>query len=325
MGVGRMSNENNRDDFVGIARKLPDPETTDMNWDAPCPEFGWPNMVTNAVVSRIHFPGHHGPLSIKCAFRGTETYRVGETTFNVNDRSFLILNDGQHYESWVGDGQVNSFCIFFRPGFPEQVLKELISPEDHLLENPLGQMSESPASFFEKLYPHDRTMSPILFALYRESRRGMLNRMRLAELFDLLLERMLRLHQGVMREIDRLPAVKRSTRIECYRRLQRAREYIDDQYGTSLTIPEIASVSCLSTHHFLRLFKEVFGMTPYRYITHRRMEEARRLLLKTDLPVSAISYDLGFETPGSFSSLFRQQTGMSPVAYRADHRRLRIS
>ncbi|MGE3801915.1 MAG: helix-turn-helix domain-containing protein [Candidatus Kapaibacterium sp.] len=316
-----MNHQNRSDTFFGIADQLPDPSSTLMNWDAPCPEIGWPNMVTNAIASSVRFPQHHGPLSIKCAFNGTETYNVGRTSFKVNDRSYLILNDGQRYESSIDEFGANSFCIFFRPGFPEEVLRNVISPDDHLLDNPVDQRSQSAAAFFEKLYSHDRIISPILLALHRKSYSGSVNKMWLAEQFHALLDGMLRVHRNISREIDCLTAVKRSTRVECYRRLQRAKEYIDAYYSAALTIPEIASAACLSTHHFLRTFKQVFGMTPYRYITHRRMEEARNLLLKTDLPVSAICYDIGFESPGSFSSLFRQQTGMSPAAYRADHRR----
>ena len=309
--------------FFVIADALPDPSAPDLNWDSPCPAIGWSNMVTNAVSNDVYFPEHYGPLSIKCAFDGTETYQTRGGRFHVSDQSYLILNDGQKYASSIeSELPVNSFCVFFQPGFPEHVLHDLLSPEDDLLDSPTGDVSERPISFFEKLYPHNRVVSPILFALHKNTQRGGVNSLWLAEQFYALLEALLHVHRDVCREIDRLPAVKRSTRIERYRRLQRAKEFIDSCYHSPLTIPEIASVACLSTHHFLRSFKQVFGMTPYRYITQRRLEEACRLLKKTDLPVSAICYDIGFESPGSFSWLFRRQTGMSPVQYRIDHQGL---
>ena len=322
--MGAMEDPMQNESFSMVAG-LPDPKHTTMDWDAPCSATGWPNMVTNGYAADVHFPRHHGPLSIKCAFNGTEVYNVKHASFQVTERSYLILNDGQQYESRIDEEGADSFCVFFRPGYPEEVLRDLITPEDRLLDNPITRLSETSVAFFEKLYPHDQIVSPILSALYQNAKRGGGSELWLAEQFYGLLDGMLHLHRDVCREIDRLPAVRRSTRIERYRRLQRAKEFMDAYYRESLTVPEIASAACLSTHHFLRLFKEVFGITPYRYIMQRRLEEARRLLLKTDLPVSTICYDIGFESPGSFSWLFRRQIGMSPAAYRAGRRDVRPS
>ncbi len=83
-----------------------------------------------------------------------------------------------------------------------------------------------------------------------------------------------------------------------------------------LTLPQIAGVAFLSTHHFLRLFKQAFGRTPHQFLTHRRIERAKQLLRRTEKPVTEICRDIGFESLGSFSHLFRRETGVSPTAYR---------
>lgn len=303
-------------EFFGVASQLPDPQTPELNWDAPCPDWGWPNMVVNAISDDLYFPEHNGPLSIKCSFGGSQQYRTSEACFEVSDRTYLILNNGQRYENIIEDRKnINSFCIFFRPGFPEQVFHALVTPRDRLLDEP-NRQGEG-VNFFEKLYRHDQFLSPLLFLLHTATRKGPCSdRLWLAGQFHNVLEGMIRVHRDVYRQISRLPAVKAATRVEQYRRLQRAREYIDSCYDRSLTLDEIASVACLSVHHFLRSFKQVFGITPYRYITQRRLEQARHLLLKTDLPISSICYDIGFESPGSFSRLFRRTEGMSPEQFR---------
>lgn len=303
-------------EFFGVASKLPDPKTPDLNWDAPCSEWGWPNMVVNAVSDDLYFPEHSGPLSIKCSFGGSQWYRTAEAGFAVSDGTYLILNDGQRYENIIENRRnINSFCIFFRPGFPEQVFHALVTPRDRLLDEP-DRRGDS-VNFFEKLYYHDQVLSPLLFLLHSATRgRERADPLWLAEQFHNVLEGMVRVHRDVCHQVNRLPAVKAATRVEQYRRLQRAREFIDSCYDRSLTLEEIASVACLSVHHFLRSFKQVFGITPYRYITQRRLEQARHLLLKTDLPISSICYDIGFESPGSFSRLFRRTVGMSPEQFR---------
>lgn len=301
--------------FFGVSSQLPDPATPGLNWDAPCRYTGWPNMVTNAVSDAMYFPEHRGPLSIKCSFGGSQIYRTNEGLYHVDSTSYLILNDGQRYTNVIEEKDVNSFCIFFQPGFPEKVLHDLITPQDRLLDCP--DRTSAPVHFFEKLYHHDRLLSPRLSVIHKATlNRRPVNKIWMAERFHDVLESLLWVHRDVCREINRLSAVKAATRVEQYRRLQRAKEFIDDNYNGALTLHEIASVACLSAHHFLRSFKQVFGITPYRYITGRRLEEARRLLLHTNLPVSSICYDIGFESPGSFSWLFRRRVGVSPEEFR---------
>ena len=304
-------------EFYGIADELPNPNTPGLNFDAPCKLTGWPNMVTNAVSGPVYFPEHAGPLSIKCSFGGKEVYETPDNRFELSDAGYLVLNDGQKYSSWIEDDSagVRSFCLFFQPGLPERVLYDMITPEDRVLDNP--QYASSVPLFFEKLYDHDTTLSPLLFSLCKITQNPKsVDRVWLGEQFHRILEALLLVHRSVCGQVERIPAVKPSTRVERFRRLQRAKEYIDANYDQPLSLSEIASVACLSTHHFLRLFKQLYNDTPYRYITSRRLLAARNMLRETDLPVSAICYDLGFESPGSFSWLFRRKVGVSPEQFR---------
>ena len=100
------------------------------------------------------------------------------------------------------------------------------------------------------------------------------------------------------------------------RRLDNARRFLDAHLDEPLTLDEIAQRACLSKFHFLRVFKAAFDDTPLRYLRRRRLEAAERLLVRTDLPVTAVCYRVGFESLGSFSSLFRRHTGLSPNAFR---------
>ena len=85
----------------------------------------------------------------------------------------------------------------------------------------------------------------------------------------------------------------------------------------ALTLPEIASAAFLSPFHFLRGFKEVFRLTPHEYLSACRVERAKFLLERTELPVTEICFSIGFESLGSFSSWFTRLTGSSPRAWRS--------
>ena len=103
--------------------------------------------------------------------------------------------------------------------------------------------------------------------------------------------------------------------------LARVREYVDRHYAKPLTVPHLARLARLSTFHFIRTFRAETGMTPHQYVRARRIDRARELLVTTPMPVTEICDAVGFQSLGSFSTLFRRITGETPGAYRAKRRR----
>ena len=97
-------------------------------------------------------------------------------------------------------------------------------------------------------------------------------------------------------------------------RLHRSRDLMASQLRGSLN--EAAYEACLSPFHFHRLFSNTFGQTPHEFLTARRLEEAKRLLTRTDMTVTEICFELGYSSLGSFSTLFQRQVGCSPTDYR---------
>lgn len=100
------------------------------------------------------------------------------------------------------------------------------------------------------------------------------------------------------------------------RRLILAREFIDDCFESGPDLHQIAEQAALSPFHFQRLFRRTFDLTPHQYLTRRRVERAKELLVYTDLTISEICAIVGFSSLGSFSTLFSRISGMSPRAYR---------
>jgi AraC-like DNA-binding protein len=64
------------------------------------------------------------------------------------------------------------------------------------------------------------------------------------------------------------------------------------------------------------VFKKGSGYSYSEYLTRVRMEKAKELLHTTEKSVTEIALDIGFQTPNSFSSLFRREIGMSPSQYK---------
>jgi len=100
-----------------------------------------------------------------------------------------------------------------------------------------------------------------------------------------------------------------------YVHLRRAKDLIDSRYADGLDVAKLARAARASQAHFIRSFKRAFGETPHKYLQRRRIERAMELLRETDLMVTAISLEVGFQSLGSFSSAFKELVGESPIDY----------
>ena len=99
--------------------------------------------------------------------------------------------------------------------------------------------------------------------------------------------------------------------------LRRAHDLIDRDYAEALDLDAMAREAGYSKYHFARTFAMAYGETPRAYLTRRRVERAKNLLRTANLSVTEVCFLVGFESLGSFSSLFRRLVGQSPSAYRA--------
>ncbi|MFZ5676200.1 MAG: helix-turn-helix domain-containing protein [Pseudomonadota bacterium] len=104
---------------------------------------------------------------------------------------------------------------------------------------------------------------------------------------------------------------------ELLRRLLRAKDRMDAASQEEWPVRRLAEVSGTSAAHFARSFKEAFGVPPHRYLLTRRIERAVALLRETDLPITEIAFQTGWNSLGTFGRTFRDVTGESPVAMRA--------
>jgi AraC-like DNA-binding protein len=100
------------------------------------------------------------------------------------------------------------------------------------------------------------------------------------------------------------------------RHLLRARDLVDSHYDEPLDLRAMAREAHVSTRHFSRSFRRVFGETPYQYLLSRRLERARHLLRTTEMSVAEICLEVGFTSVGSFTTTFRRHMGVSPTTFR---------
>jgi len=104
---------------------------------------------------------------------------------------------------------------------------------------------------------------------------------------------------------------------ELLRRLLRAKDRMDAASHEEWPVRRLASVSGVSEAHFARSFKQAFGVPPHRYLLTRRIERATALLRDTELSITEIAFEAGWNSMGTFGRTFFDITGESPSAFRA--------
>ena len=107
-----------------------------------------------------------------------------------------------------------------------------------------------------------------------------------------------------------------------YRRVVRAKLYIDENFANPIDLGNISDEACFSKFHFIRLFKEIYGRTPHQYLIFVRVERAREYLAAGET-VAKACYSVGFDSISSFTGLFKRRVGVTPAAYQAEKLRVK--
>jgi len=99
-------------------------------------------------------------------------------------------------------------------------------------------------------------------------------------------------------------------------RLRRVLDYISAHAADEITLAGLAGVACLSTFHFARMFTLAMGVSPRRYVSRVRLENAMADIAAGRLPLAQIALNARFSSQASFARAFRRATGMTPGEYR---------
>jgi AraC-like DNA-binding protein len=255
--------------------------------------------------------GHYTQrLSIKMASGGRERYFIDGRSLAVDDDNYLILNDGRTYSSLIDAPiTVESFSIFFRPGLLEGVLGVMDASTRHMLEVNEATCSR-PLEFAEHLTPHDRTVTPVLLFIRHHMRQGVGDEQWYEEQLYFLAERMLIARQRAANQ-SQVVTVRAATRREILRRLRLATDFVHANYEHDIGLDAMARSACMSRHHFLRLFRQVHGVTPIQFLHRKRIGVAVRLMSSTQLPIQEIAARVGFTCRATFYRQWRRW-GMPP-------------
>ncbi len=243
---------------------------------------------------------------------------IEDRAMRLNNSECFVINPEQTYSVNIEcSTPVDSFAIYFR----EDTINEVSFAATCKNLSPLLEMSSNRSCplFFDGYYSRDSTFSKII-ALVKSavSLPGQPDNLWLEETMRAALFDLISTQGNFVVEADRIAAARRSTRIELFRRVRRARNFLDSEFENEISISDVAKHSCLSPFHLQRCFRDICGYSIQGYVRKKRMERAKKLLIHhSDISIESIAASVGFAHHSSFSRAFSQHFGHTPGQSRA--------
>ncbi len=276
------------------------------------PHTGWPTVILNVEASNVHRDNIRGPLSLFTNVKGNSTVQTGNKSVKINEGFFYITNHDECYTLDIDSTQTETFNVHFGEHWADQVIRTITKRAEILFEEPFFIQPHQRFELHSKIYSSDN----VVHALVKNIKSTVGQNIAEEENLYALLVHLTNKDQQVLRMMRAVPVVKNSTRVEIVKRLHSATDYIYSFYHNDLSLDELASVSCLSKFHFLRLFKIAFGKTPHQFISEVKVQQAQTMLKNSKIEINSIARTLGFASASSFSRTFYNIVGTYPSQWR---------
>jgi AraC family transcriptional regulator len=286
---------------------LPDHSNPDFNEELHFSRFKEHNVIFNTTSSFSFCDDHAGCLSFKTILKGEEWYGINNRRLAIRPGQFLILNNEQNYSCNIDTHEgVSGISVFFKKEFASSVFNDTLKNDDELLDNPFLIHNAQP-EFFQTLNAIEPEVQFQLAKLISDLETHGYNG-GTEEYLVFFLHYLISTLKSESRRAAEVSAIKQSSKMEIYKRLCIAKDFLD--------LDTLSSNACLSVPQLVRQFKSVFKTTPYQYLIQIRLDRAVELLKNSNKPVHEITWQCGFENVSAFCRAFKSAYGTQPLIFR---------
>jgi len=250
--------------------------------------------------------------SIKFPITGTDNFKIDNRMIHLEANKYLVVNNDQEVICLLGNSE-KAISIFIDPELVTDVFNTCKKNNEELLSNPFNIDNNQPM-FFENSYPVENNLLSDLIRRFTKSfdiekkdpdKFGI-------HFFLKISEALIYSQQETFKQIRRIDSTKKSTKIELYNRILKAKEFINDNWDKNISLALLARIVCMSPYHFHRTFSSIFGITASQYHKHIRLEKAKELIQDNKYNISQISHIVGYDNIHSFSKSFKKHFGLPP-------------
>jgi len=277
------------------------------------PTYGDHCLLLGTFPEPVRYPAHFTGLGIVAVLEGRARFTVNEEVMELDARSFCVVNRGSRLSFFTEQKNVKTAFLYFNYELSQLLIQQLFSPSS---STPFYQ----DFSLIEHVHFVNASLKAHLHLLIDLGQScASFHHLKADMLVRSILEAVIAENLDAIQASAQLPVVKKSTRVDLFKRLAMVKSWMEQHYAEAVQLEDLARMALLNEEHFLRLFKQTFGLTPHQLLIELRIRRAGELLKTTDWPVAEICRQVGYVSVSSFSGRFKREMGLSPLKYRADH------
>lgn len=290
-----------------------------MGYDKPKIDVSIDQFSPKVLKSFIFTQGLNFPDGYRLKERYVYDY---ELEFHVYSKGSMIIDD-KEYDISKGD------IVFRRPGqFTQGIMPYSCYLICFDILNNTGKDPENYDFTKEQEFQHNYS-NPVLDKIPQIFKAS--NFIKYQELFDLVLKEfinpkdysgmllkssVLRILYEICSDIKNPFANTVNIKSPHYMYVKRATEYIEENLKEKINLNKLASAANLSPTYFHKIFTDAMGITPTEYITNVRIDKAKELLVRTNLPIYQVASECGYDNVPYFSYTFKNRINVAPGEFR---------
>ena len=251
-------------------------------------------------------PNYHDYYEITFIYKGVGAFRIENEEYKVKQGDIIIIGENQmHQLSASHKNPLVVICIYFLPYI-------VFKSGNGLFDSDYIRIFYDINCIYGKNINTDAILELIkkLYLVNKEQKKyfQIESKIYLHEILLFLLKNTDKISTSNNKQYKRM-----SLKIN---RLKGVFKLIEEHYQERITLDKTASIACMSRSHFCRFFKEVTGYTLTQYLHRLRIDKSKDLLLRSNLSIIEIAYEVGFENLSYFYKIFLKLTHITPRNFR---------